>query len=88
MTVFVHSIVIICFKFLFVDRLGSISTLKGVASVLMIADLGPIYTSCCCGAEPIIIMSGIRTAFSMFDSFDKPNWSNLIPNWVKTITYT
>ena len=27
MTVFVHSIVIICFKFLFVDRLGPIETL-------------------------------------------------------------
>ena len=28
MTVFVHSIVIICFKFLFVDRLGPIATLS------------------------------------------------------------
>ena len=29
MTVYVHSMAIICFKFLFVDRLGPTATLKG-----------------------------------------------------------
>ena len=45
--------------------------------------LGPIHTSCCCRAKPIIIRCGISTAFFMFDSYVEPNLSNLITNQAK-----
>ena len=45
--------------------------------------LGPIHTSCCCRAKPIIIRCGTSTAFFMFDSYVEPNLSNLITNQAK-----
>ena len=44
---------------------------------------GPIHTSCCCRAKPIIIRCGASTAFFMFDSYVEPNLSNLITNRAK-----
>ena len=45
--------------------------------------LGPIHTSYCCRAKPIIIKCGTSTAFFMFDSYVEPNLSNLITNQAK-----
>ena len=44
---------------------------------------GPIHTSCCCRAKPIIIGCGTSTAFFMFDSNVERNLSNSITNQAK-----
>ena len=56
-----------------------------IKSVLVINQLGPIHTSCCCRAKPITIRYGISTAFFMFDSCVELNFSNLITNQAKIL---
>ena len=53
------------------------------SSEISILYLGPIHTSCCCRAKPIIIRCFTSTAFFMFDSYVEPNLSNLITNQAK-----
>ena len=54
-----------------------------VFSIVHLNIYGPIHTSCCCRAKPIIIRCGTSTAFFMFDSYVEPNLSNLITNQAK-----
>ena len=64
-------------------RLGNLLPRNTGSSEISVLYLGPIHTSCCCRAKPIIIRCGTSTAFFMFDSYVEPNLSNLITNQAK-----